>query len=83
MLQNLARYVFSSGNTFDSGHHLDANGTMVFLEAIGDTGRQDCKVIDLQLLSYCTPVPNVICLICKSRYLHQQNFTRKGEFICV
>lgn len=26
MLQNLARYVFSSGNTFDSGHYLNANG---------------------------------------------------------
>lgn len=26
MLQNLARYVFSTGNTFDSGHHLNANG---------------------------------------------------------
>ncbi len=26
MMQNLARYVFSSGNTFDSGHYLNANG---------------------------------------------------------
>lgn len=26
LLQNLARYVFSSGNVFDSGHHLDCNG---------------------------------------------------------
>ena len=26
MLQNLARYVFSTGNTFDSGHYLNANG---------------------------------------------------------
>jgi len=26
MLQNLARYVFGSGNVFSSGHHLDANG---------------------------------------------------------
>lgn len=26
LLQNLARYVFSSGNTFDSGHYLNANG---------------------------------------------------------
>jgi suppressor of fused len=25
-LQNLARYVFSSGNTFEPGHHLDLNG---------------------------------------------------------
>ncbi|MDO3409399.1 suppressor of fused domain protein [Saccharibacillus sp. CPCC 101409] len=25
-LQNLARYVFSSGNVFEPGHHLDANG---------------------------------------------------------
>ncbi|MDE6621822.1 MAG: suppressor of fused domain protein [Lachnospiraceae bacterium] len=26
LLQNLARYVFSTGNTFDSGHNLNANG---------------------------------------------------------
>ncbi len=26
LLQNLARYVFSSGNVFDSGHHMDCNG---------------------------------------------------------
>ncbi|WWW36681.1 suppressor of fused domain protein [Stenotrophomonas rhizophila] len=26
LLQNLARYVFSSGNVFEAGHHLDANG---------------------------------------------------------
>ncbi|UQZ33394.1 branched-chain alpha-keto acid dehydrogenase subunit E2 [Paenibacillus sp. PK3_47] len=26
LLQNMARYVFSSGNIFASGHHLDANG---------------------------------------------------------
>lgn len=26
MLQNLARYVFSTGNAFGSGHHLNANG---------------------------------------------------------
>ncbi|WP_457321656.1 suppressor of fused domain protein [Stenotrophomonas sp. P5_B8] len=26
LLQNLARYVFSSGNVLDAGHHLDANG---------------------------------------------------------
>jgi len=33
-LQNLARYVFSSGNGFQSGHHLDANGP---IEAERDT----------------------------------------------
>lgn len=26
LLQNLARYVFSSGNVFGSGHHIDCNG---------------------------------------------------------
>lgn len=26
LLQNLARYVFSSGNVFGAGHHMDANG---------------------------------------------------------
>ncbi|MCD9087950.1 suppressor of fused domain protein [Stenotrophomonas sp. SY1] len=26
LLQNVARYVFSSGNVFETGHHLDANG---------------------------------------------------------
>ncbi len=26
LLQNVARYVFSSGNVFEAGHHLDANG---------------------------------------------------------
>lgn len=26
LLQNLARYVFSSGNVFEDGHHLNANG---------------------------------------------------------
>ncbi|MGV6493096.1 suppressor of fused domain protein [Stenotrophomonas rhizophila] len=26
LLQNLARYVFGSGNVFEAGHHLDANG---------------------------------------------------------
>lgn len=28
MLQNLARYVFSTGNTFASGHHLKGNGPL-------------------------------------------------------
>jgi hypothetical protein len=26
LLQNLARYVFASGNVFEAGHHMDANG---------------------------------------------------------
>ena len=26
LMQNLARYVFNSGNVFEAGHHLDANG---------------------------------------------------------
>lgn len=26
LLQNLARYVFGSGNVFEAGHHMDANG---------------------------------------------------------
>ncbi|KAF1013831.1 MAG: hypothetical protein GAK31_02848 [Stenotrophomonas maltophilia] len=26
LLQNLARYVFGSGNAFEAGHHIDANG---------------------------------------------------------
>lgn len=34
LMQNLARYVFSTGNTFDAGHHLDANGP---IEADGNT----------------------------------------------
>ena len=28
MLQNLARYVFSTGNVFESGHHLNGNGPL-------------------------------------------------------
>lgn len=33
LLQNLARYVFKSGNAFEPGHHLDANGPIAL-----DTG---------------------------------------------
>ncbi len=33
LLQNMARYVFSSGNVFEAGHHLDANGPIAL-----DTG---------------------------------------------
>ena len=33
LMQNLARYVFSSGNVFEAGHHLDANGPIAL-----DTG---------------------------------------------
>lgn len=33
LLQNLARYVFKSGNGFEQGHHLDANGPIAL-----DTG---------------------------------------------
>ncbi len=32
MLQNLARYVFSSGNVFDAGHHLNLNGPIALEE---------------------------------------------------
>lgn len=32
LLQNLARYVFSSGNVFGSGHHLDCNGPVALEE---------------------------------------------------
>ena len=28
-LQNLARYVFDTGNTFDAGHHMDLNGPIM------------------------------------------------------
>ncbi len=31
-LQNLARYVFSSGNYFDTGHHMNANGPIALEE---------------------------------------------------
>lgn len=31
-LQNLARYVFSSGNVFDSGHHMNCNGPVALEE---------------------------------------------------
>jgi len=32
LLQNLARYVFRSGNVFEAGHHLDANGPIALDE---------------------------------------------------
>ena len=32
LLQNLARYVFSSGNAFGAGHHLDCNGPIALEE---------------------------------------------------
>jgi hypothetical protein len=33
LMQNLARYVFQSGNAFDQGHHLDANGPIAIGKA--------------------------------------------------
>lgn len=32
LLQNLARYVFGSGNVFEDGHHIDANGPIALEE---------------------------------------------------
>ena len=32
LLQNLARYVFSSGNVFDNGHHMNCNGPVALEE---------------------------------------------------
>lgn len=32
LLQNLARYVFSSGNVFDAGHHMSCNGPVALEE---------------------------------------------------
>lgn len=39
LLQNLARYVFKSGNGFEHGHHLDANGPIAL-----DTGTALCHL---------------------------------------
>ena len=39
LLQNLARYVFGSGNVFEDGHHLDANGPIAL-----DTGTRLCHL---------------------------------------
>lgn len=37
MLNNLARYVFKSGNVFEPGHHMDANGPLALDEPTGLT----------------------------------------------
>jgi len=39
LLQNLARYVFSSGNVFEDGHHLNANGPIAL-----ETGTRLCHL---------------------------------------
>ena len=39
LLQNLARYVFGSGNAFEEGHHLDANGPIAL-----ETGTRLCHL---------------------------------------
>lgn len=51
LLQNLARYVFSTGNTFDSGHYLNANGpialeTDTHLTCLGFLADPELGVID-------------------------------------
>lgn len=50
LLQNLARYVFSSGNVFGPGHHMNANGPIALetdtkLTALGF--RTDPELIDM------------------------------------
>jgi len=39
LLQNLARYVFGSGNVFEDGHHLNANGPIAL-----ETGTRLCHL---------------------------------------
>ncbi|RAU94340.1 suppressor of fused domain protein [Paenibacillus sp. YN15] len=51
LLQNMARYVFSSGNVFASGHYLDANGPICLgadtkLTALAFTDEPELPVID-------------------------------------
>jgi hypothetical protein len=51
LLQNMARYVFSSGNIFASGHHLDANGPICLgadtkLTALAFTDDPELPAID-------------------------------------
>lgn len=51
LLQNMARYVFSSGNIFASGHYLDANGPICLgadtrLTALAFTGDPELPAID-------------------------------------
>lgn len=51
LLQNMARYVFSSGNIFASGHYLDANGPICLeadtnLTALAFTDDPELPVID-------------------------------------
>jgi suppressor of fused len=51
LLQNMARYVFSSGNFFASGHHLDANGPICLgadtqLTALAFTDDPELPAID-------------------------------------
>ncbi|WP_238650393.1 suppressor of fused domain protein [Paenibacillus piscarius] len=51
LLQNMARYVFSSGNVFASGHHLDANGPICLgadtqLTALAFTDDPELPAID-------------------------------------
>jgi suppressor of fused len=54
LLQNLGRYVFNSGNWFEAGHHLDANGPIA-------ADRADCRltavgfVLDPELGEIATP----------------------------
>lgn len=53
LLQNLARYVFSTGNCFDEGHHLNCNGPVMLecdtkLRALGF-----CRDPELQSMDTC------------------------------
>ncbi|MBL1077685.1 suppressor of fused domain protein [Nocardia sp. 2] len=44
MLQNLARYVFNSGNWFEAGHHINTNGPIA-------ADREDCTIRALAFLT--------------------------------
>lgn len=53
LLQNLARYVFNSGNVFEPGHHMDANGPIALETGTKLTAL--CFIEDPQLPTIDTP----------------------------
>ena len=60
LLQNLARYVFSSGNVFDVGHYIDCNGPIALETDTKLTALSFC--MDVELGEIDTPNGHVIFL---------------------
>ncbi len=56
LLQNLARYVFASGNVFEDGHHLNANGPIAL--------ETDTRLCHLAFIADPHATPPMACSSC-------------------